>query len=129
MADLNNITLIGRVGKEPEFKAFDSGAVLTKFSIANNQYDKKTKEDITHWFNIETFSKLGEYIQKGNKIAVTGVLKQSSWTDESENNKSRIFIFGENIQILTPKKDETEDEKVEENEEEIIEFNDDSIPL
>jgi single-strand DNA-binding protein len=103
MADLNTITLIGRVGKEPEFKAFESGALLTKFSLSNNQYNIKTKENEVNWFNIETFSRLGEYVKKGNLIAVNGKLKQSNWTDENGNNKSRIYIFAENIQILTPK--------------------------
>jgi single-strand DNA-binding protein len=103
MADLNTITLIGRVGKEPEYKAFDTGSMLTKFSLSNNQYNTKTKENEVNWFNIETFSRLGEYVQKGNLIAVNGKLKQSNWKDENGNNKSRIYVFAENIQILTPK--------------------------
>lgn len=119
MADLNTITLIGRVGKEPEYKAFDSGSILTKFSLSNNQYNIKTKENDTYWFNIETFSRLGEYVQKGNLIAVNGKLKQSNWKDENGNNKSRIYVFAENIQILTPKEKE---EKVEENNGEIIQI-------
>ena len=125
MADLNTITLIGRVGKEPEYKAFDTGSMLTKFSLSNNQYNTKTKENDTYWFNIETFSRLGEYVQKGNLVAVNGKLKQSSWTDEHGNNKSRIYVFAENIQILTPKKDE----KVEENNEEIIQIGEEEIPF
>ena len=125
MADLNTITLIGRVGKEPEFKAFETGAMLTKFSLSNNQYNTKTKENEVNWFNIETFSRLGEYIKKGNLIAVNGKLKQSSWTDEQGKNKSRIYVFAENIQILTSKEKE---EKVEETEEEIVKF-DEEIPF
>ena len=123
MADLNTITLIGRVGKEPEYKAFETGAMLTKFSLSNNQYNLKTKENDTYWFNIETFSKLGEYVQKGNLIAVNGKLKQSNWKDEEGNTKSRVYVYAENIQILTPK------EKVEETEGEIVKFEDGEIPF
>ena len=123
MADLNTITLIGRVGKEPEYKAFETGAMLTKFSLSNNQYNLKTKENDTYWFNIETFSKLGEYVKKGNLVAINGKLKQSTWKDEGGNNKSRVFVFAENIQILTPK------EKIEETEGEIVQFSDESIPF
>lgn len=103
MTDLNTITIIGRVGQDPECKAFDSGAVLTKFTMANNQHDSKKKEDVAHWFNIETFSKLGDYITKGKLLAVEGKLRQSAWTDDNGNKKSRVYIFAENIQILTPK--------------------------
>lgn len=123
MADLNTITLIGRVGKEPEYKAFDTGAMLTKFSLSNNQYNLKTKENDTYWFNIETFSKLGEYVKKGNLVAINGKLKQSTWKDEEGNTKSRVYVYAENIQILTPK------EKVEETEGEIVKFEDGEYPF
>lgn len=123
MTDLNKITIIGRIGQEPEFKAFDSGAMLTKFTIANKQYDSKKKEDVTHWFNVDTFSKLGEYLKKGYLVAIEGRLKADSWKDEDGNNKKRVYIFAENLQILTQKKKENEQEKTE-NEEEIVKFDD-----
>lgn len=119
MTDLNTITIIGRVGQEPECKAFDSGAVLTKFTLANNQYDTKKKEDVTHWFNIETFSKLGDYITKGKLIAVEGKLRQSTWTDDNDNKRSRVFVFAENVQILTPKEKTSSENEDEINDEEI----------
>lgn len=133
MADLNTITLIGRVGKEPEYKAFDTGYMLTKFPLSNNLYNAKAKADEVHWFNIETFSRLGEYIKKGNLVAINGKLKQSTWKDESGATKSRIFVFAENLQILTPKEKEpateeptteepTTDEIVSFSEEELIPF-------
>lgn len=131
MADINTITLIGRVGQEPESKCFDSGAVLTKFTLANKTYDAKSKEDVTNWFNIETFSKLASYIEKGNLVAISGKLKQSSWKDEQGNNKSRIFVFADNLQILTPKKDEktvTSEEICDEFEGQIVEFSDEEVP-
>lgn len=105
MTDINRITLTGRVGQEPEFKAFDSGSVLAKFTLACNRYNTKQKEDVTDWFNVETFSKLAEYVKKGNLIAVDGRLQTSSWEDDEGNKKKRTFIFAENLQILTPKKD------------------------
>ena len=122
MADLNTITIIGRVGQEPECKAFDSGAVLTKFSLANNQYDAKKKEDITHWFYVETFSKLGDYISKGKLVAVNGKLKQSTWTNEQGETKSRIYIFADNVQILTPKDKEKTEENLTENDKNLVQF-------
>lgn len=123
MTDLNKITIIGRIGQEPEFKAFESSAMLTKFTLANKQYDSKKKEDVTHWFNVDTFSKLGEYLKKGYLVAVEGRLKADTWKDEDGNNKKRVYIFAENLQILTQKNKENE-EKNTENEQEIVKFND-----
>lgn len=128
MTDLNTITIIGRVGQDPEYKPFESGAVLTKFTLANNQYDSKKKEDVTHWFNIETFSKLGDYITKGKLLAVEGKLKQSAWTDDNGNKKSRVYIFAENVQILTPK-DKENSSKNEEETTKFEDFSDEEIPF
>lgn len=119
MTDLNTITIIGRVGQAPEFIPFESGAILVKFSLANNQYDSKKKEDVTHWFNIETFSKLGDYITKGKLLAVEGKLRQSAWTDDNGNKKSRVYIFAENVQILSPKDKENSSQNEEFLDEEI----------
>lgn len=103
MSDINRVTLIGNVGQDPDYKYFESGAVSTKFTIAVKRYDSKNKEDITDWFNVKTFSKLAEHITKGKRIAVDGRLQCDTWTtDEGENRKS-VYIFADNLQILTPK--------------------------
>ena len=121
MSDFNRIILIGRVGTDPEYKWFESGALLTKFTLANNLFDSKNKEDVTHWFNVDTFSKLAEHIKKGYMVAVEGKLKADTWKDDAGNNKKRVYIFAENLQILTQKKKENE-EKNTENEQEIVKF-------
>lgn len=114
MSDINNITVIGRVGNEPECKAFESGAIITKFSLANNQYDGKKKEDVTHWFRVETFSKLSDYIKKGKLLAIEGKLKAEQWQDDKGIKRTRTYIFAENIQILTPKEKETAENTTDE---------------
>lgn len=103
MADLNRINLIGNVGQEPEYKYFESGAYITTFSLAVKRYDSKTKEDITDWFKIKTFSKLGEYVKQGIRLAVDGKLQTDSWETEEGEKKKSTYVFADFIQILTPK--------------------------
>lgn len=102
MSDINRVTLIGNVGQDPEYKYFESGAVSAKFTLAVKRYDSKNKEDITDWFNIKTFSKLSEHITKGKRVAVDGKLQTDTWEKDGEKKKS-IYVFAENLQILTPK--------------------------
>ena len=104
MSDINRVTLIGNVGQDPEYKYFESGAVSAKFTLAVKRYDSKNKEDITDWFNIKTFSKLSEHITKGKRIAVDGKLQTDTWEKDGEKKKS-IYVFAENLQILTPKEE------------------------
>lgn len=102
MSDINRIVLIGNVGQEPEFKYFESGAMITTFSIAVKRYDTKTKADITDWFTVKTFSKLGEFIKKGIRLAVEGKLQSDNYEKDGERKKA-IYVMADEVQILTPK--------------------------
>lgn len=128
MTDINRIVLTGNVGKDPDFKHFESGAMLTEFTLACARYDGKLKQDITDWFTVKTFSKIGEYILKGYKIAIEGKLVTNAWKTESGENRKSIYIMADTIQILTPrpKMSEVEEEIAVENGEEI---NMDEIPF
>lgn len=72
MKTLNEITLLGYVGKAPEK---NETSEVVRFSVATN---RKTKSgvDITDWHNIVCFGKLGEiamsYVKKGSLILVKG---------------------------------------------------------
>ena len=102
MTDINRIVLTGNLGQEPEAKYFESGAMMTTFYMGVKRYDNKKKEDITDWYNVKTFSKLGEYLKKGNKVAVDGVLQTDTWEKDGEKKKA-VYIMADSIQILTPK--------------------------
>lgn len=108
MSNLNRITLIGNVGTEPEYVDFESGAKLTKFTLAVGRYDKKNNQDVTDWFNVETFSKLGNYIKKGIKVCVDGSMETYVYQNKDGNNVKKFVVKGRTVEILTPKKDREE---------------------
>ncbi len=77
----NNVQLIGRLGKDPEVRTFDSGKKMASFSIATsdtykNQKGEKVQD--TQWHNLVIWGKLadvaGQYLKKGSEIAVSGKL-------------------------------------------------------
>lgn len=111
MSDINSVTLIGNVGNDPEYKCFDTGACISSFSLAVKRYDSKKKEDITDWLNVKTFSKLGEYLKKGLKIALSGRIQTDTWETESGDKRKSVYIFADNLQILTPK-EKTDDKNI-----------------
>ena len=77
----NSVQLIGRLGKDPEVRTFDSGKKQASFSIATSETYKNQKgekvED-TQWHNIVIWGKLVDvaqrYLKKGNEVAVSGKL-------------------------------------------------------
>ncbi len=52
---------------------------------------------------------LKRYLTKGKQIGVQGYLKQERWKDkQTENNRSRVYIVADSVQLLGGKSDETE---------------------
>lgn len=104
--NLNIITLVGRAGRDPEVKYFESGKVVCKFSLAVN----RMKKDETDWFDLEIWGKTAEvaasYVKKGSLIGIQGSLAIESWTDRNTgSSRSKPFIRVENLSLLGSKKD------------------------
>jgi single-strand DNA-binding protein len=103
---LNTVTLVGRVGRDPEMKYFESGRAKTSFSVAVN---RPTKEKETDWFDCEVWGRqaeiAGEYVKKGIQIAIDGSLRLNSWTDDEGNHQSRPIINVNEFRMLGSKKD------------------------
>jgi len=74
------VTITGRLGKDPEIRYFESGAVKTTFSLAVSDYNTTTKEKCTSWFTVEVWDKKAEFVaehcKKGAMVTVTGYLKE-----------------------------------------------------
>lgn len=82
---VNIVTLVGRVGRDPEVRYFESGNVLAKCGLAVNRRTRNS--DQPDWFNLEIWGKTAEvaanYVRKGSLIGITGSLKLDSWEDRA----------------------------------------------
>ncbi len=77
----SEITLIGRLTKDPETKE-TSGGMIAKFSVA---CDNNDKDKTTTFFNCTAFGKSAEfvakYITKGRLVLVSGSIKSNQGSD------------------------------------------------
>jgi single-strand DNA-binding protein len=108
--DLNRVTIIGRLTRDPELKYIQSGSAVANFSIANNRNyttNSGEKKEEVSYFDCIAWGKMGEilteYCHKGSRIAVEGRLQQRRWDDKEGNKKSKIEIVSDNIQFLDSK--------------------------
>ncbi|MDZ8184246.1 MAG: single-stranded DNA-binding protein [Nostoc sp. ChiSLP02] len=105
---INIVTLIGRVGGDPEIKYFESGSVKCRLTLAVN---RRTKDgEHTDWFNLELWGKTaevaGNYVRKGRQIAVKGSLKFDTWSDRQTGaNRSSPVIQVDQLDLLGSKRD------------------------
>lgn len=118
MTDLNHVVLIGRLTRdlgsdERDFGYLPNGQARANVSIAVNRSKKQGDEwiDEVSYFEVAIFGKTAEnlrpYLLKGKQIAVDGHLKQDRWKDQQGNNRSKISIIAENVQLLGGKNEDT----------------------
>ena len=51
--EINTINLVGRAGREPDVRYFESGSIVANFTIAVN---RRSRDEEPDWFNLETVS-------------------------------------------------------------------------
>lgn len=85
---MNNITILGRLGRDPETTFSKDGKAICKFSVG---VTRKFNKEVTDWFNCASFGKTAELIQqyftKGNQIALQGEIQFGDYTDKEGNKK------------------------------------------
>jgi len=114
--DMNRVTLIGRLIRDPELRHTQGGIAIGNFSIANNKSYTTTggeKKEIVSYFDCTAWGKLGEIIveygKKGRRIAIDGRLQQQRWTDKDGGNRSKVEIVVDTFQLLDGKKDSADE--------------------
>jgi single-strand DNA-binding protein len=110
MSGVNKVILIGRLGKDPEVRNLDNGAVVANFSIATSEsYKDRTtgeKKEITEWHNIVLWRGLAEiaqkYLRKGDMVYIEGKLRTRSWEKDGVTRYT-TEIVADNMNMLSPK--------------------------
>jgi len=109
--DINKITLLGNVGKEPEIKETRNGGEIMVFSLATNESwkDKQSGEwqTVTEWHNIVIFNehiinRAKNYLTKGSRVLLEGMKKTRSWETEDGDTRyvTEIVLSGFNCQLI-----------------------------
>ena len=103
MADLNTVTITGRLTKDPEMKTTQSGKNVVSFSVAVNGYKEGDVSyiDVTAWE--KTAELISKYFNKGSRILISGQLQQRSWEKDGKR-QSKIEINVRDVVFIDPKK-------------------------
>lgn len=106
MSSLNKVTLIGRLGKDPEIRYTPSGLAVANFSMATSENWTKEgqKESRTEWHRIVAFGKLaeicGEYLAKGKQVYIEGRIQTREWEDKEGNKRYTTEIVAGQMLML-----------------------------
>lgn len=108
---LNNVQLIGNVGKDPEIRTLNNDGRVANFSVATSETwkDKASgeKKERTEWHNVVVWNDglvgvIEKYVKKGSKVYVQGELQTRKWQDKDGNDRwsTEVVITGFSGRIL-----------------------------
>ena len=101
---INQVTLMGRLTRDPEVRTTPSGKNVASFSIA---VDRQGSDDQADFIGITAWEKLSDlvaqYLHKGSRVLVQGRLRQDTWEDKDSGQKrSRIDVTAFDVTFLDP---------------------------
>ena len=108
---LNKVILMGRLTRDPDFKATPSGTSVCSFSLAvDRDFVRQGEERQTDFINIVTFGSradfVSRYFHKGQLVAVCGRIQTRSWDDAQTGQKRYATdVVADEVHFAEPKRD------------------------
>jgi single-strand DNA-binding protein len=113
MSGINKVILVGNLGKDPEVRHLEGGAVVAKFPLATSE-TYKTKDgqraEQTEWHNIVMWRGLAEsaekFLRKGSLVYIEGKIRTRSWDDKDGNKRYATEIIADTMTMLGARRNE-----------------------
>ena len=107
LMEINTINLVGRAGREPDVRYFESGSTVANFTLAVNRISKGDEPD---WFNLEIWGKqaqiAADYVKKGSLVGITGSFKIDSWKDKNTGeDRFKPVVRVDRLNLLSSRKE------------------------
>ena len=104
---LNKVTLIGRLGADPEVRYMPTGGAVANITLATNfRWKDKAgeKKESTEWHRVVFFNRLaeiaGEYLKKGGQVYVEGRLQTRKWQGQDGQDRYTTEIIATEMHML-----------------------------
>jgi single-strand DNA-binding protein len=106
MRSVNEVTLIGNVGNDPEVSTLGSGTKRAKLSLATTRQwtSDKGKQEKTDWHRITAFGKtadiIEEFVRKGDRLYLRGQIEYSETEDDKGGKRYWTDILVRDVVML-----------------------------
>lgn len=110
---VNSVSITGNLTRDPELRATQGGAQVLSVGVAVNDRvrNRQTEEweDRPSFVDVVVFGKraeaLSRILAKGAKVAVHGRLRQDRWQDDQGNNRSRLEVVADEVDLMQRRAD------------------------
>jgi single-strand DNA-binding protein len=106
-ADLNRVTLVGRLTRDPELRTTSGGQEIANMRLA---VTSRGKDDAGNWtdksnfFDVTIFGKqaetAGQYLSKGRRIGVDGRLSWREWEGQDGSKRQTVEVIANDVFFL-----------------------------
>ena len=105
---INQVTLLGNLGKDPEIKTLENGTKVASMTVATSEsYKDKSDEwqTLTEWHNVVVWrpSATVEKLSKGDKVFIQGKITTRKYSDKEGVERYRTEIVANTVKGLEPK--------------------------
>ena len=116
---INNVTLVGRLTRDPELKYTPSNIAITTFNLAVNRNFKGVNgEREADFINCMIWRKqaelLAEWCKKGNLVGITGRIQTRSYDNQQGQRVYVKEVVAETFQLLEKRDNSANQSNIEE---------------
>jgi single-strand DNA-binding protein len=115
--DINRVTLVGRLTRDPELRHLPSGTPVLQLGLAVNGRQKDEAGNWTdkpNFFDVKVFGNqaemLANHLAKGRRVGIDGRLDWSSWEAQDGGKRSKVEVIANTVQFLDSRGDQTSGE-------------------
>jgi single-strand DNA-binding protein len=133
MANVNNITILGNLTRDPELRFTPSGSAVVNFGVAvNRKWQNSLGEweedvsflDVTVWKRLA--ENCAESLKKGDRVLIDGRLQMKTWETNDGQTRNKIEIVAK---VVAPSLEWATAEITKNLKEDIDEEYEDEIPF
>lgn len=115
---MNNVTLMGRLTRDPELQYSNNGTAFSKFSIA---VPRDFKREETDFINCLAFGKtaetIAEWLGKGRRIALQGRIQTGSYQNSNGDTVYTTEVVADRFEFVDSARSETSKKSYSNNDE------------
>ena len=110
--DINRVTIVGRLTRDPELRHLPSGTPVLEMGVAVNgrmQDDGGNWVDKPNFFDVKVYGNqaemLSQHLTKGRRIGIDGRLDWRSWEAQDGSKRSKVDVVAQSVQFLDSRQD------------------------
>lgn len=111
-ADLNRVTLVGRLTRDPEGRTLPDGTAVCSIRLAVSSRGRDEQGnwiDKPNYFDVQVWGRQAEsaakYLSKGRRIGVDGALAWREWKAQDGTNRQSVEVRARDVYFLDSPKD------------------------